>query len=511
MFHVGVKHKSNVIFQAVLLLFIILVVWFNANTDEYVIPITVSLFFTWLGWLSSGRNPATFRGLTVIIFAIFYPGSAILNALLPIPTMHEKLWETGVVGLWAYCLGMAGLSVGYLIFDNLPLESKKGKSDGYTTAILADFKISDSYHWVWKVFVLISFFYFLSFLGSYYGGYYYHEYTDFESTNRWFFLGYGKYATFALSAILLQTYIATRSRIVLLVFGLAMFELFVFFGLGGGRGVLVFPILYWTVYAYSMVPPRPSGQLQRLYKIFVGICVLFFIIFINAAWAQFQAYALFDLSLSNRVSTLSTVVMRFTKFDDEISSIEEVYGSSGLIGHLGYRLQEFGYAGRTISYFRDAELVWFEGFQKIPEFLLPSFLRITPYWESTDVVAISLSINSDIETGAAPLTTIGDLYRRFGFIGLFFGMGIIGAILTFWDRFFAKPYLERRIHFLLFWFHILTVHITMGIQEFLVQSIRPFFITWIMAFVLARVIKDFRGSVREQQNSALSEYRISSI
>ncbi len=505
------NHKSNVLVQVGLLLFIILLVWFAANTDDYVIPISVSLFLTWLGWLSSGRNPATFRGLTVIFFALFYPGSAILNVLLPMPTMHQELWETGVVGLWAYCIGMAGLLVGYLTLDKLSSKENKDRLEAHTTAMLAGFQIGDRRYWIWGVFALISFFYLLSFLGSYYGGYYYHEYTDFESTNRWFFLGYAKYATFALSAIVLHNYISTRSRLSLFIFGLAVCELFVFFGLSGGRGVLVFPIIYWMVYAYSMVPPRPSGHLQRCYKAFVGICVLVFIMFINAAWAQFQAYALFDFSLSNRVSTLGGVAMQFVQPDDNFSALEGLYGPSGLIGHLGYRLQEFGWAGRAISYYKDADLMWFEGFQKIPEFILPSFFRITPYWESTDVVEISVSINSDLTTGAPPLTTLGDLYRRFGLIGVFFGMGIIGAILTLWDRFFAKPYLERRIHFLLFWFHILTVHITMGIQEFLVQSIRPFFITWVMAFVLARVIKGFSGSVRKQRNYTLSVCRTSLV
>lgn len=212
---VGTK---RILFGAVILIALLVIGWLRAHTPQYNLPIIVSAILTGIAWLVAGQNMGTFRGTTVAFFAAMYPLSALLNSLLPASSLPPRLWAEGVIGLWGYCVGIVGLTAGFIAIERLSL-GRRRKSEALASGYLISFSWDGFGKRLWflvGVFAVVSS---LAFLGAFYGGYYFHEVTDFASARVWFFMGYFKYLAFALSTLLLEYYLATKAIRGLLAFG----------------------------------------------------------------------------------------------------------------------------------------------------------------------------------------------------------------------------------------------------------------------------------------------------
>jgi hypothetical protein len=331
---------------------------------------------------------------------------------------------------------------------------------------------------------MISVGYGVAFLGRYFGGYYFHDSSDFEAANTWFFLDYLRLGAIALSGILLQYYLESKQKLALWLLLVSIVELIAVFGLSGNRGLIVFPVFFLAAYGFGILQANNFNQWNRRSLFAAAGALMLFVVFVNSVWLRFRS----DVVGEHDTASRANVLLNEIKEGGHLDLMRK--GNTGLLDQAAYRFQEFGYAGMIMEYFEWSKKVGFEGFDRIFYFLLPSFMRSRPYWESTDT-DIAMLVNSEIESGAPPITTIGDLYRRWDWTGIVVGMAFIGVALKMWDQFFSKPTLQRRLHFISFWFSMLTIHLTMGIQFWIIISLRPFFVTWLMAYILSRIVMKF--------------------
>ncbi len=482
------KRKANVkilLCQIGLLTILGYIAYRWGQSPEYLQPLIVSLAATWILWRSSTRHLASFSGLTVVFCFIFYPGAALLNDILPSPKVHPLLWEAGVTGLWGYVVGALGLAAGFLFTRSFFKPNERTGTFGSSSNSLYEYLFGWGPSTTIAAFLIVTCCYGAGFLGRFWGGYYFYDYTDFEAANRWFFMDYFRIAAVAISSLMLEHASRSRSWLSICCFMLTVVELFVAFGLGGSRGLIVFPIFYMAVYAFSVSGGTKENLLSGWKGMMVMAAVGLLIIVMNSVWIRYRDLSFGEHDFRARMTELSSQVTQDNPFEWHKE------GDVGLVDQMASRFQEFGYAGRIIEYFQDSSKDGFKDLERVPEFLLPSFLRWTKYYESAQGIEVAMEVNKSFEMGAPPITTIGDLFRRFGWSGIFIGMALMGVVLMGLDFFFAKPTLERRLHFLMFWFSILTTHLTMGIQGTLQAGIRPFFITWGAAIVLASGLKYF--------------------
>ena len=470
----------------ILTLSIIYSLMFKANTTIYFYPLIVAFPLTWLAWISTGHLLASFSRITVLFFFLFYPFSAFLNSLLPVNSLiFHQIDYFGIIGLWAYCLGIFGMICGFIFIRKIKSRLPAPESfESIENRILMGHKV------IWVIFFIGFASILLSFLGSYYGGYYHHDYTNFESAKNWFFVGYFGFVYFAMTAILGRIYLQSKKKLPLVLFVLLIISLLIVQIPSARRAPILMPLSYISVYLFSVyeshrVNKTSKYRTQRtIRKLFYAIIISLFMMIIISVIPTLQGGAHSDdISGALLESTTDQINNLFSLNFKKMNCL------TGVFGQVAYRVQEFGWAGKAINVFSSGKLAWFAGWDQAIEFVLPSFLRVTPYWELEGVQAAEY-LHSDIYQGLPPLTTIGDLYRRFSWPGIFFGMFFLAILLSNLDYYFQKTVgLSSHIHFLMFWFALGSVPVTLGVQEIFVRSFRPFVITAILAFILSKIIK----------------------
>jgi len=193
------------------------------------------------------------------------------------------------------------------------------------------------------------------------------------------------------------------------------------------------------------------------------------------------------VTLSENIAILSETLQNV--------SIRGVFYSEDTQFTLARRLSDYvatGWYIQTVP--SSAPFRYFENVQYWPYLILPFFLRPTiPDTALQETASLTFDYSGygwhKLGQGSSPAMILGDLYTRFGWPGIFFGMMLFGTLLLRFDRYFAKPTIQKQILFVMFWVIAWKGLTQSSLTGLFILFTRTFFICWCVSLVADRVIQ----------------------
>ena len=136
------------------------------------------------------------------------------------------------------------------------------------------------------------------------------------------------------------------------------------------------------------------------------------------------------------------------------------------------------------------------GFEEMLDFgyyLLPTVFRPTVSLSfSYDALLMEkYGFRTDIG-GSSPMMIIGDLYERFGWLGIFLGMACIGLLLTHLDRWISSNTINATLMWAMLFFGILNMS-TYSLLTAFTLATRQLIIFMIIIYILDSILYTFSG------------------
>jgi hypothetical protein len=173
-----------------------------------------------------------------------------------------------------------------------------------------------------------------------------------------------------------------------------------------------------------------------------------------------------------------------------LTSLEQNFDS--VLSQWARRFADYVMVGRIVSVFpTEYKYRGLEGIEYWPLFLLPNPLRPAMQYDPRDSATLSERVKIGIWRGSSPAMIIGDLYSRFSWPGVFFGMALVGCVLRWLDN-----RLRRFGLFETLLYGILLVPVVILPHETLLGFFLFLTRTMLLALLMAAILNKFVGRNR---------------
>jgi hypothetical protein len=398
----------------------------NPNSPEFVWWAFIAAVSCGFPLISAGYNPLSFVSIWAFLHAIYYPVAVLLNLMASHPGVYERyLWENTHLAMAAVSVGMTGFALGSSLVHAKDFVPKASNKNGcFESKIL---EVSPN-KLAFLVFLIIPLAIFQWSTGTYYQ--YFAsgpEGFSFKSAMTFGYIGYIEYVICAAVFLQFRRYFISRSRRDL-IYSAIFFLLPILVYLLSGSRDRTFRV---SIYAFIL---SIAGFQKRFPKkiIYIGISVLsvlFIMIAINTYRGTiYYKFGSPELSIKERISLLVEAI------DNTKLELQENFDHS--LRRWGRRFADYVVVGRIVSIFPSMfKYRYLEGMKYWPIYLLPNPIRPeVADFNPQDSAVLSESVMGSSRIGSSPSMIIGDLYSRFSWPGIFFGMALIGFLFRCLDK-----------------------------------------------------------------------------
>lgn len=450
----------------------------NPSNLSFILPIFVAAVASGIALWSVDYNLLSFVSLIAIMHAIFYPLGALLDLMLPIPVIEPFLWNPTPYAMWASSLGMIGLAIGAKII------SRKFSRKGENKEVQSKSPIEKIPSWIniglsslvipIVIFMISKQFYFhsgITGIGAF----------SFENAGKYAYMDYIVLLSYAGLFFQIRRYIKTKKRIDAILAIIAFLIPLIAFIPSGSRDrifrvVLVALPVFWHFEHRKKV---------KILMVLVFILMFIFLI-VSVRFYRSEVFLSGAETLSEKAQTLVNQ-LSFSIIKDSGVMLESYR-------ELALRFSDYVATGWFIANVpENAPFRYLDNLQNWPALLLPSFIRPElPFDVIQESGYLTLKASGygwvNYGEGSVPTMTLGDLYLRFGWLGIFFGMILIGVIARKYDSYFSKDTIHRTILFVLIWPVAATRLVDGSLTEVFIYFTRTFFISWVLALGVAYLI-----------------------
>lgn len=385
------------------------------------------------------HDPLSLVAIVSLVHALFYPIPVVLNLLLDHHVLYDpSLWPPTPLAMKACSVGMLGFALGSFGHDIFVRPASANRISACDEALNVP---------VWKYVFLCSLIVPLA-LFRIKKEFYYHilaagaKGVSMDNALSYAWTGYVEYVIYAAIFLQWRRFFITQSRRDLwAALFCAFLPVVVMLPSGSRDAALVGPVVSVTVATLGY------GRLAKLRTLAVLLGTFLLALYLMAAMAAYRgriAYDVRDASVTQR--------LKFMK--EEIgSSAPEKRSSKEFLELWAARFADYIAVGRIVDEFPDRYP--FRGFEDSHywfNYLFPSpFRSPTPDFDPRDGAILCKNIGFDNigGGGSQPAMILGDLFSRFGWWGVFLGMGLGGFLLRTLDHWLSSGSLFKTILFAL--------------------------------------------------------------
>jgi hypothetical protein len=368
---------------------------------------TAAAFASMLTIAAVGYRPTSLVAIFGLMTMLSYPGAAFMNLLLEEPAVRWDLWQEADLAMWGSVVGSLAMAAGAWLTKLKLVNSRPS----IPTKVI-DVSTSRGFN-VTLASVLIVV------VAAKVGlGVYYHssvsEY-DFESKGYLNLLNYLALISYCGIFLQLRRYLTTKSRVdAILALVLALAPVIAFLPSGSRQSALGHvPLLLLAYMAWG------RQAREKLVVLTAGTAVLLFLLVVIGIYRDIAGAS--TSNLTGQTEIIAEVAQHAGADDAEA-------GAALIIG----RVSDFVATGRIISATPDLfPFRLFDGMEDWWQIAIPGFLR-PRNGELNFVEGAVTTYMYGVSPGAwssTPVMAVGDLFSRFGWIGVLFGMGLLGFAL----------------------------------------------------------------------------------
>lgn len=450
----------------------------KVNTPELLVPVFGSLFVAGFALHQVKYSWTSFVTVFVIGHVISYPVGTIIVMTLTSPwaAIEPELWVTTSESLFGMIVGLLGVIAG--VFGRGLIANERGSKvvlEDRRTATPVAFNMGLNALVVPVVIIYI------------YNGIYFHKdatMTEEYNTQRGEslgVLGYLVYLSYAGAILQMRRYLSTRKTFDL---AYALFAVAIAVGamLPSGSRAYSMIVLVIIVLYYMQVETRRIAK----YFVFAATIVIFIILTSSIEQYRIAAGGGGQISFEQRVGLVGQSLVPGATLNDpnENDEIDRI--------RLGRRFSDLHAVGFLMSTIPSmSPHIGFEGLPYAFYFLIPTLLRPNAnidFQPETVRLAARYKFRPDIG-GSSPMMIIGELYERFGWVGIFAGMGVIGFLLRTLDLWMNIASTRGAILWSLFFHGVVNMH-TYTITKIFILMTRQLAVFVCMTFIVLLFVDD---------------------
>jgi hypothetical protein len=389
----------------------------SPHDPEFGFPVFAALLACGIPIMVAGYSLFSFLTVSALSHVFAYPVPALMGMTLDFrpAAIEDYLWATTPSAMWACVVGMIGLAVGGAFANRI-----------WRSRSQAEIQISQlpsppaNLLLVCIVFPIAAF--------EIYHGYYYHgavtgfDAYNVEASQKYGFVGYFSWLALAGPILQIRRYTLTRTRrdlayaVMTILVPLAAF-------LPSGSRFRAFLIIPLATMAFLTWEKR-----TKLKYLVIGSC--FFIFLILTPLVEAYRYSAQSMGLG----TLKERIGLFLEYGR--AAPEDVVPEQKAV-LFTRRLADYVSTGQVMAVVPETfPYRYFEEMGQWWAYLIPTILRppITLSYAEGALVANKYGVRPD-SAGSSPIMVLGDLFSRFGWTGIFWGMAFIGFLfrrLDFW-------------------------------------------------------------------------------
>ena len=443
--------------------------------------------------LATGHDPISFVSLLALLHALYYPLAVVISLMPSSPMFFESdLWDATPLAMQALVVGMAGFALGAI------LASRPGWPRRILRAVEAteyEILLVKRSSILVMVLLIIPLAIFMLATNTYYHFQAAGDLGWSEANALAFgYTGYIEYVVYAGVFLQMRRYLITRSKKDLFLAIVCALLPFVVMLPSGSRDLALRGTVPTVFVAFTGFTKRFSPKTIVLLAC-IGILVLIIMVGITA-YRERIYYELENVSLKERVDLLQSGVSKVSVLSKE--------GFEQLLSRWGYRFADYVVVGKIVSVFPSLyEYRLFEDVEYWPIYLLPNPIRPkTPDFEPRDSAALSANVGVFSGKGSSPAMILGDLFSRFSWMGMFFGMMALGFALRGLDKWLSRFGLFETLVYSLLLVTVVKLPHTSLFGWFLFFS-RSMFIILVIAFILKLFIWNRKIRVRASKRKPI--------
>jgi hypothetical protein len=421
-----------------------------------------------LALASVGYELTSFVSIVALTHFLFFPVAVWGNLLLPEMVVRWDLWVSSDLAMWGCAAGVLALGLGAFISGRLVTPIRKNFFSSRTSA-LPSFKFN-----LMLVLLIVPICLVQLFLGLYY-----HSAITESKMQNLFYVNLITMAQFISHAgIFLQTfrYCRTRSpRDGYWAIAFCMLHIIILMPSGSRTGALAFfPLLVLAYLKWE------SNTWRKVVAVMATLVLIPALIYGMGKYRGLK-YVEF-LSFNEKLDTsLQTPLMFYTKGGRELIPLAEVIS----------RFSDYAAVGRIIAYTPDS--IPYRGgeqLEKLWQIFVPGFLKLIPdrinLNDGADLCDLYGITKSRFMTGTSPSMIIGDLFSRWGWVGVALGMALIGFILRQIDLRLLRRWDTFTVLFFVLFGRYVMMLVSSSLINVAVVFTRELLVMALVAYALAR-------------------------
>ncbi len=456
---------------------LIYTIFWPINEPHFVFPALLALLMCIIALKVVYYDFLSLVTISAVSHMISYPLAAFLALSLQDPrgAIESPLWETTHYAMWTCVVGMSGLAFGAFLVNKL----KKRPCQIYSIKKIKWFPSARmNLLLVLMILPIIAIYIYL--------GFYYHsgvtglEAYKFEAAATYGFLGYFVYLAYAGVALQIRRYTITHLKSDGIFASVCIFIMLIAFIPSGSRtqALVVLPIALFTFLAWE------KRVLMKSIILAVTIAAIIILILGMQFYRQIasgnEAH-----SLGQRITILGDVDGLFSQAGQNKLEVSKIT--------LTRRLADYVASGYLVSIIPSQYP--YRGFENVDKwfvFLLPTLIRPSTDFSFIDgaVTIASYGMRSPSATnnlGSSPIMILGDLYSRFGWLGIFFGMMIIGMIFRLIDFLLRQWRVFEIILYSCMFYDVMNL-LNQSLLRHFVFFTRNFLVIVIISFITTQVL-----------------------
>ena len=440
------------------------------NTPDFILPIVCALLTGGIALSVAEYRWMSLLTIFIVGHIIAYPVGALLVMSLPDPEMaiEPEIWETTGLSMWAMVIGMIGLSIGASLINKNTRRRQHMSATALAWITPAGLNILLVLVLIPVVIIYVSL------------GIYYHmnvtgvEEFNFYAASTYGVIGYLVYIAYVGVALQIRRYYMTRTRRDAYYTVIAVVIPVLLFIPSGNRGTALVVITI-AMPAFLAWETRVGLKWRTLAAAIMAVALLMPLLEVYRTTVLESGAT----SLLEREMYTAETIIAMKLQDEEVRTPD--------IGRimLARRLSDHHSTGYIIDVVpRLFPHRGFEGITEWPFYLLPTLLRptIDLGYDYDAVLMEQYGFRSETG-GSSPQMIIGELYDRFGWIGIFIGMAVIGAILSSVDRWIREGSFRNIVLWTLMVQTVVHLH-TFSLLKFFTLMTRQLVIFIIISFLL---------------------------